>query len=60
MIFIYEASPSTLAIDDWKIMTQGGYTACDVKYKTPKSLINRCPMLLTRQQQLEFGPWIVG
>ena len=31
LIFIDEASPSTLAIDDWK-MTQEGYTACDVKY----------------------------
>ena len=56
MIFIDEASPSTLAIDEWKILTQGGYTACDVKYKTAKSFINRCPMLLTAQQQLEFGP----
>ena len=37
-------------------MTQGGYTACDVKYKTVKSIINRCPMLLTAQQRLEFGP----
>ena len=55
LIFIDEASPSTLAIDDWK-MTQEGYTACDVKYKTAKSFINRCPMLLTAQQQLEFGP----
>ena len=56
LIFIDEASPSTLAIADWKILTQGGYTACDVKYKTAKSFINRCPMLLTAQQQLEFGP----
>ena len=56
LIFIDEASPSTLAIDDWKILTQGGYTACDVKCKTAKSFINRCPMLLTAQQQLEFGP----
>ena len=56
LIFIDEASPSTLAIADWKILTQGGYTACDVKYKTAKPFINRCPMLLTAQQQLEFGP----
>ena len=56
LMFIDEASPSTLAFDDWKILTQGGYTACDVKYKTAKSFINRCPMLLTAQQQLEFGP----
>ena len=54
IIFIDEASPSTLDIDDWKIVTQGGYTACDVKYQTAKSFINRCPMLLTAQQKLEF------
>ena len=34
VIFIDEACPSTLDIDDWKILTQGGHTACDVKYKT--------------------------
>lgn len=56
VIFIDEASPSTLEIDDWKILTQGGYTACDIKYKTAKSFINRCPMLLTAQQQLRFNP----
>ena len=56
LIFIDEASPSTIAIDHWKILTQRGYTACDVKYKTTKSFINLCPMLLTAQQQLEFGP----
>ncbi|MCV6576596.1 MAG: DUF5906 domain-containing protein, partial [Cohaesibacter sp.] len=56
VIFIDEASPSTLDIDDWKILTQGGYTACDMKYKTAKSFINRCPMLLTAQQKLEFNP----
>jgi len=56
LIFIDEACPSTLDIDDWKILTQGGYTACDVKYQTAKSFINRCPMLLTAQQKLEFKP----
>ena len=30
--FIDEASTSTMDVDDWKILTQGGYTACDVKY----------------------------
>ena len=43
-------------IDDWKILTQGGYTAADVKYQTAKSFINRCPMLLTAQQKLQFKP----
>ena len=56
VIFVDEASPSTLDIDDWKILTQGGYTVCDIKYQTAKSFINRCPMLLTAQQKLEFGP----
>ena len=52
VIFIDEACPSTLDIDDWKILTQGGYTACDVKYKTAKC----CPMLLTAKKKLEFQP----
>ena len=56
VIFIDEACPSTLDIDDRKILTQGGYTACDVKYQTAKSFINHCPMLLTAQQKLEFQP----
>lgn len=56
LIFIDEACPSTLDIDDWNILTQGGYTACDVKYHTAKSFIKRCPMLLTVQRKLEFKP----
>ncbi|KAL9982936.1 hypothetical protein ACROYT_G005051 [Oculina patagonica] len=56
VIFIDEASTSTMEIDDWKILTQGGYTAADVKYQTAKSFINRCPMLLTAQQKLKFKP----
>ena len=56
VIFIDEACPSTLDIDNWKILTQGGYTACEVKYKTAKSFINRYPMLLTAQKKLEFQP----
>ncbi|CAH3023600.1 unnamed protein product, partial [Porites evermanni] len=56
VIFIDEASTSTMDIDDWNILTQGGYTACDVKYQTAKSFINRCPMLLTAQTKLHFKP----
>ena len=52
VIFIDEASISTMEIDDWKILTQGGYTAAHVKHQTAKSFINRCPMLLTAQQFL--------
>ena len=54
VIFIDEATPTTLDVDDWKILTQGGYTACDVKYKTDKSFFNRCPMFMTAQQKLQF------
>ena len=56
VIFIDEATPSTLDVDDWKILTQGGYTACDVKYRTARSFFNRCPMFMTAQQKLEFKP----
>ena len=52
VIFIDEASISTMEIDDWKILTQGGYTAADAKYQTAKSFINRCPMLLTAQTEI--------
>ena len=56
VIFIDEASTSTMDIDDWNVLTQGalGYTACDVKYQTARSFINRCPMLITAQQKLQF------
>lgn len=56
VIFVEEASPFTLEIDDWKILMQGGYTTCGVKYKTAKSFINRCPMILTAQKKLLFNP----
>ena len=51
VIFIDEATSSTLDVDDWKTLTQGGYTACDVKYKTAKSFFNRCSMFMTAQQK---------
>ena len=38
---------TTLDIDDWKILTQGGYAAHDVKYQNAQAFINRCPMLIT-------------
>ena len=47
VIFLDEATESTLHIDDWKTLTQGGYSAHDVKYQRAKSFINRCPMLIT-------------
>ena len=56
VIFIDEASTSTMDIDDWKILTQGGFTACDIKYQTARSFINHCPMFLMAQQKLQFKP----
>ena len=56
VIFIDEATESTLDIDDWKTLTQGGYSAHDVKYQAAKSFINRCPMIITSQRKLDFGP----
>ena len=43
-------------MDDWKILTQGGYAAHDVKYRNARAFINRCPMLITSQRKLDFGP----
>ena len=56
VILIDEASTSTMDNDDWKIVTQGGFTACDIKYQTARSFINRCPLFLTAQQKLQFKP----
>ena len=49
VIFIDEATETTLDIDDWKIVTQGGYAAHDMKYQSAQAFINRCPMLITSQ-----------
>ena len=55
VIFIDEAEESVLDISDWKILTQGGYTAHDIKFQTAKPFMNRCPMLITAQRKLHFG-----
>ena len=55
VIFIDEVDEGALDIADWKILTQGGYTAHDVKYQTAKPFMNKCPMLVTAQQELNFG-----
>lgn len=55
VIFIDEVDGSALDIADWKILTQGGHTAHDVKYQTAKAFMNKCPMLVTAQHKLEFG-----
>lgn len=54
-IFIDEADESVLYISDWKILTQGGYTAHDIKLQTAKPFMNRCLMLITAQRKLDFG-----
>ena len=38
-----------------KVVTQGGWTANDCKYKSPKVFINKIPMLITCQTQMDFG-----
>ena len=55
VIFIDEADENTLDISDWKLLTQGGYAAHDVKYQTARAFINKCPMLITAQHKLQFG-----
>jgi len=56
VIFIDEASESALDIADWKVLTQGGYSAHDVKYQTAKAFFNKCPIIITAQHKLQFGP----
>ena len=54
--FIDEASENALVISDWKVFTQGVYSAHDVKYHTAKAFLNKCPMTITTQHKLQFGP----
>ena len=42
--------------DDWKILTQGGLTAHDRKYKASSLAAIRCPMFITCQTDMDFGP----
>lgn len=54
VIFIDEATVDLMDIDDWKILCQGGWTAHDRKFSTARGFVNKCPMLITCQKQLEF------
>ena len=56
VIFINEADGHVLDISDWKILTEEGYTAHEIKYQTAKAFINRWPMLVTAKRKLDFGP----
>ena len=40
--------------DDWKMLTQGGHTAHDRKYKTSSVTVIRCPMVITCQTDMDF------
>ena len=55
IIFLDEAYAKLMDPDDWKILTQGGLTAHDRKYKTSSLAVIRCPMFLTCQTDMDFG-----
>ena len=55
IIFLDEAHVGLLDADDWKILTQGGLTAHDRKYKKTTPAVIRCPMFITCQTELDFG-----
>ena len=55
VVFLDEAYARLMDIDDWKILTQGGWTANDEKFKTCHGFINPCPMLVTCQKDIDLG-----
>ena len=55
VIFMDEAHVGLLEPDDWKILTQGGLTAHDRKYKKSTPAVIRCPMFITCQTEMDFG-----
>ena len=55
VIFMDEAHVGLLEPDDWKILTQGGLTAHDRKYKKSNPAVIRCPMFITCQAEMNFG-----
>ena len=55
VIFLDEASEATMDVDDWKTLTQGGFTAHDCKYAKSRGYINKCPMLITCQREMQFN-----
>ena len=54
IIFLDEAHTKLMDPDDWKILTQGGLTAHDRKYKTSSLAVIRCPMFITCQKDMDF------
>ena len=61
VIFLDEAYTSLLAIDDWKIICQGGFTSHDVKWKKAQAFHWRASMYMYSynvwvcQQEINFG-----
>lgn len=55
VIFLDEAHVKMMDLDDWKILTQGGWTAHDAKFKTCQGFVNKCPMLIASQTDMDFG-----
>ena len=55
VIFLDEAHSKLMDPDDRKILTQGGLTAHDRKYKTSSLAVIRCPMCITCQNDMDFG-----
>ena len=56
IIFLDQAYAKLMDPDDWKILTQGGLTAHDRKYKVSSLAAIRCPMFITCQMDMDFGP----
>ena len=55
IIFLDEAFPGLLEIDDWKILCQGGFTSHDIKWKKAEGFHCRASMFITCQEELDFG-----
>ena len=55
ILFLDDAHAKLMDPDDWKILTQGGLTAHDRKYKTSSMAVIRCPMFITCQTDMDFG-----
>ena len=54
VIFIDEAHMKLMDGNGWKILTQGGWTAHDVKFSTARGFVNKCPMFVGCQEELQF------
>ena len=55
LLFLDQAQAKLMDPEDWKILTQGGLTAHDRKYKTSSMAVIRCPMFITCQTDMDFG-----